>query len=172
MGPKHISFFIVATVWLAAPGEAMAQQPAVTGCYVRQFAAAELQKTPDLAIRRIEIQFLDDRSAKPPGAVMPKVAVVLAPREDDQAPSRATAANCRGRGLALSCVLDCDGNGDGEFKVEPAGKDRIRFLPTGAIAVDACLDGVPAVQLPDRPVHRGIVLQATPVANCSTGVSD
>jgi hypothetical protein len=136
-------------------------------CYARSFSAGELARSPDLAVRRIEIQFARLQGAKAGDDAGRRVVLVLTPRSDDLAPGGATARACTGSGQKRTCRFDCEGHGDGDFRIEPAGKDRFRFVPLGSIAVDACFDGVPAMELSPTPAHASFVLERISAADCS-----
>jgi len=153
----------------ALPAAARADDPVLARgpCYVRQFSSAELAKSPDLAIRRIELQFNRLEPPRPGGVEANRqIEIGLTPRPEDDAPATASTFDCRGNGLKLACTLSCDGNGEGAFRIEPAGKDRIRFSPDGPLAVDACIDGAPAFELPATPPHASFVLQLAGSSDC------
>jgi hypothetical protein len=152
----------------AGPSPASSEEVLARGpCYVKQFSAAELAKSPDLAVRRIELQINRFHPPRPGGeAANRQIEIGLTPRSGDDAPSTASTGDCTGTGLTLTCTLTCDGNGEGRFRISPAGKDRIRFSPDGPIAADACFDGVPAFELPDVPAHKSFVLQLAGGSDC------
>jgi hypothetical protein len=136
-------------------------------CYVRTFSAAELAKAPDLAIRRIELQFNRYIPTRPGGEAANRyIEIGLTPRADDEAPSTAGTGECKGTGQKLSCTFSCDGNGEGSFRIEPAGKNKIRFIPEGTIAADACFDGVPPFEMAPSKAHPSFMLTLAGASDC------
>lgn len=168
MRPRMLIYGIAAIALALSGGGLYAEEVLARGpCYVKQFSPADLAKAPGLAIRRIEVQFNRIHPPRPGGeAANRQIEIGLSPRGEDEAPSTASTGDCSGSGYTLVCTLSCDGNGEGRFRVAPAGKDRIRFSPEGPIAVDACLDGVPAFELPEQPEHKSFVLQLAGASDC------
>jgi len=166
---RSLLFFgLVALVAVPGVGRAADEEVLARGpCYVRTFSAAELAKAPDLAIRRIEVQFNRYVPTRPGGEAANRyIEIGLTPRADDEAPSTAGTGECKGTGQKLACTLSCDGNGEGNFRIEPAGKNKIRFIPEGTIAADACFDGVPPFEMAPSKAHASFVLDLAGSSDC------
>lgn len=168
MAIVRFSSVLLSAVIAFGCGAAEAQESLVRqSCFVRSFTASELAAKPDLAVRRIELQFARVQGAKAVDERARRIVLILTPRPDDLAPGSAAARDCTGSGQKLACRFDCEGHGDGAFRTEPAGKDRVRLVLESDIAVDACFDGVPAFEIPRTSANASFVLDRIPAAECS-----
>jgi len=146
------------------PAPPAAESLAVPGqCYVLKLPSGQ-------AISRIELQQVQVRAKDGRISEPPRVHIGVQPSGGDDLIPSEVSAPCTGTGDRLACVLRCDGAGaadtKGRFRIEPAGKDRLKLTIEAPLTLNACTPGETPVTLPVALAGKSFVLKRAGASDC------